>query len=229
MQKTIILFSGMPASGKDTITSELMYRDPRFLLCKRFRGIGPTDKHKSTYFDVSYDEFLDKVKAGDFLQYHSRYGRDYGVDKAVVLEMLHDGIIPIIHVGRIENYYTFCKNAEEYFEQENLSVNIIHILLWNTRDELIERITYRDKTPDEIKKRVRAMTQEFLEAFHMFDKGINPYDLIIKNEDIDDTCDEIINFLMEPAYAVSNQDRILLGYRQFSDYLYSLTSKELEL
>ena len=66
MDKTIIVFSGMLASGKDTVSEKLHEIDHRYTNLKKHRAIGPEDKPKNSYYNVTVEEFETKVNKGEF-------------------------------------------------------------------------------------------------------------------------------------------------------------------
>ena len=212
MDKTVIIFSGMPASGKDTITEKLTQTDKQFVYLKKYRSVGKNDKLKNTYYNVSEQEFLDKIKSGDFLQYHKRYGRFYGIDKLTCRQMFEQNIIPVIHIGRIENYYTFCENIPDFEKQYNYTIRPVHIQLWETKEVLAERITGRDKTHEEIEKRLQAMNQEFEDAKKLMFENSRPFTAVVKNSNADETCRKIIAV----ANGSCDYDD---GYKEFFEYL----------
>lgn len=77
----IILISGTPASGKDTITRLLTSLNPKLRHFKKHRASDQA-KEDGTYIHVTADEFAEIEADGGFLQHHYRYGRGYGVSKA---------------------------------------------------------------------------------------------------------------------------------------------------
>lgn len=214
MDKQIIVFSGMPASGKDTITGRLNQINPGIVYFKKYRAIGPKDKLKDTYFNVSVEEFEKMIEQEAFIQYHGRYSRYYGIAKSTLIELLNEDIVPIIHIGRIENYYTFIKNLKEFEKQNNLEINVIHIQLWEEKNELERRIKKRDVNEEEVQKRICAMEQEFYDAKEMMQKQKKPFSIIIKNEDIELTCKIILECI---DGSVSDD-----GYEEFNKYLRSI-------
>lgn len=135
MDKTIIVFSGMPASGKDTITKMLCEEEgSKFVAFIKHRSYKSENEKKDTYINITEKEFIVKEERGDFLQSHSRYDRNYGIDRASLRMILDENMIPIIHIGRIDNYYKFKNALEEILDRKDLKCRIIHILLWEKRE-----------------------------------------------------------------------------------------------
>ena len=207
----ILVFSGMPASGKDTITDRLIELDSSFKRLKKYRTIESTDSIKDNYYNISYTRFKKMINENAFLQYHKRYGRYYGIAKSTLLECLTENSMPIIHIGRIENYYVFLNGLKEIEKEYSISINVVHVQLWAEKGELIDRIKKRDIVTGEINMRIRAMEQEFSEAKELMKKKIKPFSVIIKNIDIEKTCSLILNYM--------NKKDIDDGYEEYRGYL----------
>ncbi len=221
MDRKLIVFSGMPASGKDTVTEALCSLDSLFVPFKKHRSVGASDKLKDTYFNISAEEFEDKIKIGEFIQYHERYGRYYGISENVLYEYLKNGAVPIIHIGRIENFYTLCRNMPAFEKKYGCKTDVCHIQLWETMDVLKDRITARDKTEEEINKRLAAMSQEFRDSANMMCKGERPFTLVIKNSSLSQTVQKISELVNGSAPADD-------GYAEFWDYLRSIKGAKYE-
>lgn len=222
MDKKVIILSGMPASGKDTITDRLCQIDSRFVSFKKYRSVGPYDKKKPSYYNICEDEFNQKILEGEFIQYHRRYGRYYGISEHELYDNLQNGKIPVIHIGRIENFETFMHNVGRFREKYSIDVDFIHFLLWEDEEELEKRIYNREKTDEECAKRISAMRQEFDDNIEMMDKGIRPFSAIIKNVDVDKTCKYIINYIQDGAKDADD------GYETFWTYLEFLKKKRIQ-
>lgn len=216
MDKKIVIFSGMPASGKDTVTEALCAADDMFVPFKKHRSVSPSDKIKDTYFNIPHEEFEKMIGNGEFLQYHERYGRYYGIAEAVLLDYLQKGLCPVIHIGRIENYHTFCRNLLLSEQKNGYKADVFHIQLWETKDILRDRIVSRDRTEEEINKRLAAMDQEFEDNITMMENGQKPFTFVIRNTDMNKTCRTIRERLQ------NNDPQADDGYAEFWNYLKSL-------
>lgn len=211
MDKQIIALSGMPASGKDTVTSRLCQNFPEFVPFKKFRSVTTDMPLKDTYYNITVEEFEQKIKNGDFLQYHGRYGRYYGVAEQTLLQCFEQQLIPIIHIGRIANFYDLKNGVISCETRHSISIKLYHILLWETKEALTERITLRDKTKDEVGGRIEAMEQEFQDNISLITSGERPYTAVIRNINISGTCDMIRR--------VINGEEFNDGYDEFRRYL----------
>lgn len=205
------MISGMPASGKDTISNLVCKKNENIEELKKHKSIEKNDKKKDTYYNISTSQFEEKIENNDFLQYHIRYGKYYGIDRKELLRLLKNNKIVIIHVGRIENYFDFINCIKK--TESGISIeNIIHILLWAPMEVLEERIIQRDVTTEEVLKRVDAVKQEFDDNYDMMINEKQPYDIVIKNIQLDNTIDLILKYTKEEFQEKK-------GYDEFYKYL----------
>ena len=205
----ILCLSGMPASGKDSVSASLHELDQRLVIFTKHRGAD--DGGKAGYINISKEQFEYKRDAGDFVQCHERYGRYYGVDRKVLRKLLGQGFIPIVHIGRIENFHLLRENIGAM----DGCFCIIHVQLWESHESLKDRIVQRDKSPAEIEQRLEAMEQEFLDLDITMRGYECPFDLVIRNTDIDSTCHKILS-------AINGVRLLDDGTQELRDYLQSL-------
>lgn len=215
MAQKIVAFSGMPASGKDTVTDRLCTLHPSFVPFQKYRAVGAEDSIKDTYCNVSKEEFEAMIRRGEFLQYHGRYGRYYGIAEKTLAGLLQQDQIPIIHIGRIENFYTLRDRLPAFEQKYQMKTEIVHILLWETKEILGERIVRRDQTDQEIAKRRAAMEQEFDDNIKMMRNNERPYTLVIRNSEVDASCALIADYVSDPS---GQPD----GYDAFFRYLHQI-------
>ncbi|MCD8117784.1 MAG: hypothetical protein LUE21_11895 [Oscillospiraceae bacterium] len=192
MDKKVILLSGMPAAGKDTVTELLCRRDSRYTAFKKYRSTDGDTPLKDTYYNISKEAFRAKIEAGELLQFHCRYGRYYGIGRAELAAKLEQGRIPIIHIGRLENYYAFRQAAASLRQDTESEYALLHILLWAPLDILEERLIRREKSAAEVARRMAAAREELEDNRKWLSGGACPYTAIIKNLDADATCRRIM-------------------------------------
>lgn len=191
-KKTIILLSGTPASGKDTITSLLVKMNPRFQHFKKHRGSNQP-KGDNTYIHVNLTQFSELSQKGEFIQFHSRYERGYGVSFTELERHWKQGEIPIIHVGKYENIAPF----------RSANFDVKSILLLVSLNETKRRLAERHiNDTEEIEKRLIAYHEERQELASTVASGdaLN-FDMIPDNSDLDakSTAQHIANFILDHA------------------------------
>ena len=174
MKIDIILLSGTPASGKDTITTELNKIDNRFVHFKKHK-IASGGKLDDTYYLISKDEFDNMAESNQFVQYHYRYDRGYGVSVNELNRLKKLNKIPIIHVGKYENIIKF---------KEFGIRNILSILIYADRGTTKKRLELRhNENYSEIEKRLTAYDEEIQQLCNGFnDNKVLDFDLVFKND-----------------------------------------------
>jgi guanylate kinase len=185
MDKKIILISGAPASGKDTITNILVKTYPlKFVSFTKHRSIDNATLAKDTYINISEEDFENMISQNLFIQYHKRYGRYYGLSKEQMNLYLKDNLIPIIHTGKIENLKAIEENSPE---------KCFKILFWINEEEMYNRLIERHKNDKtEVEKRLLAGREEFEELLKVEKM---PFDLIIHNNNTDRTVQYILDYI----------------------------------
>jgi len=98
--KSGLILYGAPGTGKDTVTVELVSREPRFEHFKRLKsGRGRT----SGYRMISPDQAdCLSQRPGAILWENSRYGSTYLVDRSGLEQLWASGQIPVVHLGQVE-------------------------------------------------------------------------------------------------------------------------------
>lgn len=168
----LLLLSGTPASGKDTITNLLTKINPRFCFFKKHRGSN-TAKDDNTYIHVEESEFSTMVEQGFFLQHHKRYGRGYGVAKSELKRHWQCGEVPIIHVGKYEN-------IAPLYQQEFCTVSILLMASLPVTKSRLEKRHPNNK--EELNQRINAYLEERRELANLLLDGNNLlFDLIVSN------------------------------------------------
>lgn len=174
-----LLLSGMPCTGKDTLSQKLIERDASFMLLKKHRAVATPQTRASdtAYLDISPEEFQAMAHSGEFLQYHSRYGKMYGVSRAAYQTIVDSSHIPIIHVGKYENLHALRKEGL----QQGLS-----LLLWADRHivqaRLQERHAYRSDSAEE---RIVAYDEEVAQLKKFGSQAMLDFDLLFVNNGTD--------------------------------------------
>jgi len=171
-EKPLLLLSGTPASGKDTITRLLLELDPRFRHFKKHRS-SDQEKADGTYIHVTSNEFSSLLAQGAFLQHHYRYDRGYGVAHSELDQHWAKGEIPIIHVGKYENISPI----------RTQEVKATSVLLMVSLSETQRRLHQRHTDDiEEVERRIAAYHEEREELATLIRSGkALEFDLIVDN------------------------------------------------
>ncbi len=176
-----LLLSGMPGTGKDTLSQGLVERDQTFVFFKKHRAGAATQSQTedNAYINISIEMFQDIARRDGFIQYHSRYGRMYGVSRETYTNLVHTGKIPVIHVGKYENLQVLRHGGL----QDGLS-----ILLWADRAIVQARLQERHKSRiDSVEERMLAYDEEVaqLKKYMAQGTGLLDFDHLLLNNGSD--------------------------------------------
>ncbi|TDB81563.1 kinase [Micromonospora sp. KC721] len=98
--KTGLILYGAPATGKDTVTAELVSRKSQFEHFKRLK-VGPG--RTTGYRMISSRQADDlRQRPGEILWENSRYGATYFVDRSGLEQLWDLGHLPVVHLGQVE-------------------------------------------------------------------------------------------------------------------------------
>src|ERR1700704_5694994 len=93
-----VVLYGPPASGKDTVTSELCELDDAYTYFEKLKaGEGRTTGYRM----VSEQRIADLRSRGLIVYEMTRYGATYAVDSLELGRLFEDGRIPIVHMGHM--------------------------------------------------------------------------------------------------------------------------------
>ncbi|MDE6432515.1 MAG: guanylate kinase [Opitutales bacterium] len=164
MRSSGILFiiSGPAGVGKTTVVGTLLSHIPSTELQRSIttttRPPRPDEINGVHYFFISEQEFKDKIRAGDFLEYACVHGHTYyGSSKAEVCSKLSQGINLILVID-VQGYVNILENFHDF--------RIASIFIKpQTMDTLYTRLLNRGtETMPEIKNRLHTAENELLFA-----------------------------------------------------------------
>lgn len=99
MKRGLIIY-GAPASGKDTITAELVGRNHCY---EHFRRLKCGPGRVSGYRMIGPEQVdLLRQAGGAILWENHRYGATYLVDRAGLEQIWENGRVPVVHLGQVE-------------------------------------------------------------------------------------------------------------------------------
>lgn len=173
----LIIISGTTCAGKGTVINKLLERNHNLALSISYtsRPIRDGETNGKDYIYISRDEFEEKIKNGDFLEYAKSHREDYyGTPKKELQEILDKGKDVILEVN-----VDGAKNIKEMFPE----VLLIFIMA-PSMEEVKKRIKERGKeSPKQIIERFKSAYREINEIPHynyvvINDKVINAVDKI---------------------------------------------------
>ena len=177
----LLIFSAPSGTGKTTIITELMkkFSQLEFSISATTRKPRGNEKNGVEYFFLTKDDFQEKIKADEFVEYKNVYENYYGTLKSYVDKSLKEGKNIIFDVdvqGALE--------IKEGYPEESVMIFIYPPSIEDLKIRLEIRGT---DTPEIIEKRLKYAQKEL--------DQMNNYDYKIENIRINDAVEKITNIL----------------------------------
>ncbi len=180
----LIIFSAPSGAGKTSIVKHLLYKNLNlgFSVSATSRAPRHNEVHSKDYYFLSLEEFQQKVKNDEFLEWEEVYnGTCYGTLKSEVEERQNAGINVIFDVDVVGGL-----NIKKYYGNEALAIFVMP----PTIEELENRLRNRS-TETEEKILTRIAKAEFELGF------AKDFDVILINDDFQKTCSEAENIVRQ--------------------------------
>ena len=178
----LIIFSAPSGTGKSTIVRYLIEKDLKlqFSISATSRLPRGDEKHGVEYYFLTPDEFKQRIKNGDFLEYEEVYSDNfYGTLKSEVDRILksgHNVVFDVDCVGGVA--------IKNIYGDKALSIFIMPPSVEELRNRLEKRGT---DTPEVIEARLAKATHEMDFA--------SQFDEIIMNDDFDKAKRETVSLI----------------------------------
>lgn len=178
----LVVLSAPSGAGKTTICKMLEQKNQDFKISvsATTRPARFNEKDGVHYYFLTREEFFNRVKQGDFLEYEEVHGNYYGTLKSRVKALLNDGYTVLFDID-----VNGALNIKKHFPHA-----ILVFIRPPSMEELRRRLHGR-KTDDEkeIEKRLERLPQEYSKAV-FFD-----YDIV--NSHVEDTVAHIEEIIRE--------------------------------
>ena len=171
----LIVVSGPSGVGKDTLVGEyLKNNDAHLSISATSRDIRGNEKNGVDYYFYTNEEFEERIKEGDFLEYAVYNNCYYGTPKSKIDEILNEGkdVILVIEVqGGLQI-------------KEKIKDSVLIFILPPSLEILEERLRGRGSDSDEmIENRLKIALDEI--------KISSKYDYTLINNDINNAVDKL--------------------------------------
>lgn len=179
----LVILSGVSGAGKDTIKKELIKRMEDVISLPSFTSRKPRNGEKEgiQYHFITKEEFIEKIKNGEFYEYDIHHEHYYGTSKKLMNEKIASGkiIVKDIEVNGTENLIKTLKDETK----------LVTIFLKVDKEELKRRLINRgdNLSPAEMELRLSRLDYE--------ESKINLYDYVIKNDDLEKTVQIIMTII----------------------------------
>jgi len=169
---TVFIISAPSGSGKSTLVGQLLQRDPRIQFSISYTSRKPRGKevHGREYYFVSREEFEERLKRDEFLEWAQVFGNYYGT-----------------HVSELERARTARKDllldidvqgAQQLKSKVPEAVTIF--VLAPSRQILEQRLRFRSEDPEEvILRRLREAADEI--------RNYATYDYVLVNREVEES------------------------------------------
>jgi len=187
----LVVISGPSGSGKGTICKRLIEDIENLKVSvsatTRKPRVGEIDGQN--YFFIDEENFVNKIKNEEFLEYASVYGNYYGTPKKAVLKELENGNDIILEID--------IQGALKV--KENYPKGVFIFILPPSLEELKNRIEGRGTDSIEvIRRRLKCAYDELNYAFQ--------YDYVVLNDEVESAVDKIKEIISaEKNKATRNQ------------------------
>ncbi|HEX5398019.1 MAG TPA: guanylate kinase [Verrucomicrobiae bacterium] len=156
----LILISAPSGGGKTTLCQHLLAARPsltRAITCTT-REPRPGEKNSVDYYFFSAAEFKRRVRAGEFIEHATVFGRSYGILKSELLGKLRSGRDVLLNVD-VQGAATIHRRARAEPELKRALVTVF--LTPPSLTVLEKRLNHRASDPEaEIKKRLAVARRE---------------------------------------------------------------------
>ncbi len=178
----LIVVSGPSGSGKGTLCTLLRQRLPdlAYSVSVTTRPPRPGERNGVDYFFVSTDEFLDKIKRGEFLEWAKVYDNYYGTPISYVKDSLQYGKDVLLELD-IQG----ANQVKKLFPDA-----VLIFIRPPSLEELGARITKRGTDSQEaIRKRLSSANQEL--------KAASDYDYVVVNDQQERALEEMMEIIRQ--------------------------------
>lgn len=173
----LIVISGPSGAGKGTICKALLEkRDDLYLsVSATTREPRKGEVHGVNYYFKTKEEFIEKVKENDFLEWAEVYGNYYGTPKSKVEEMLESGKNVILEID-IQGALKVKENCGED--------GVFIFILPPSMEELKQRIIKRgSETEESLMKRFKSAYKEI--------NFVSKYNYAVVNDEVETAVEKL--------------------------------------
>lgn len=178
----LFVISGPSGSGKSTLSREAIKRtEARLSVSATTRPRSDKEVEGKDYYFLSEEEFINKIKAEEFLEYAHVFGHYYGTPGSVVRNMLSQGHTVVLEID--------VQGAAEVFKRFDSAVGIL--VLPPDDEELRRRLVSRARDDEEtIAKRLAKAQWEIKQA-----QAGGRYQHTVTNDDLNQAIEAVVRLI----------------------------------
>lgn len=195
----LIVISGPSGAGKGTICKSLLSKHPELNLSVSATTRSPRQGEVEgiNYYFMTKDDFKEKIKDGDFLEYAEVYDNYYGTPKSNVEEILNQGKDVILEID--------IQGALKV--KENCDSGIFIFILPPSMEELKQRIIKRgSETPESLMKRFKSAYKEI--------NYVSRYNYAVVNDEVEKATEKIEAIILAEKCRVDRLKHCILDSKE---------------
>ncbi len=194
MRGILTVVSGFAGAGKGTVMKYLTENYPDYALSISATSREPRENEKDgvNYFFKTREEFEEMIIKGELLEHAEYVGNYYGTPRAFVEKKLSEGCNVLLEI-EIQGAMQIKRSFEDA---------LLVFIMPPSATELKNRLTKRGtETPEVIEQRLdRAVSES---------EGIEAYDFIVVNDEVDKCAQTLHNIIRSAAYQPSRQKEFI--------------------
>lgn len=190
----LMVVSGPAGVGKGTICKQFLKDNPEVCLSvsATTRKPRPGEEHGREYYFLSKEEFEEKIKTDNLLEFVCFVDNYYGTLKSAVVEKLSAGTDVLLEI-EVEG----AMNVKKKFPD-----SVLVFVLPPSFTELAGRLRGRaTETPEVVEKRLKRARQEF--------ECIKQYDYVILNDTIENAAGKLKSILTAEKLRITRNDLLI--------------------
>ena len=181
MKNIPVVISGPSGVGKGTIVDRLLEIDPGLVESVSCTTRAPREMERDgiEYFFLTEEEFLDRIKKKDFLEYDAHQGGMYGTPRSFVERLLKEKTV-ILEIDVVGGLHA----------KEQMDETLLIMIVPPSMEELIKRLKERGtETEAEIQKRLERVPFELAQK--------DKYDYVVVNDNLDRAVEEVLSIIQK--------------------------------
>ena len=191
---TIFIISAPSGSGKSTLVARLLHLDPRlrFSVSYTTRKARGHEKPGENYIYISREEFEERIKRNEFLEYAEVFGNYYGTHREALARAEAEGKDLVLDID--------VQGARQLKKAVPEAVSVF--ILAPSRDILEQRL--RDRSEDSERVIERRLQEAAAEI-----RNYHDYDYIVVNHQVDESVDILVSIVKaERVRRIRMEDQI---------------------